>query len=154
MHGNRARARQLVPTEHTISASARPASIDKDAKALSILSASVIGCCLLRIWEQPAPVGCSSDGSGNRHGEGHDEISRDRLGGSVLAGRSYVLPWLKMAQPLADIHQRGGTPIFLATMDTMVTTLDLAMRLGRPTTFWAIPSHTMAPTDLGATGGS
>jgi hypothetical protein len=90
MHGNRARARQLVPTEHTISASARPASIDKGAEALSILSASGIGCCLMRIWEQRAPVGCSSDGSGNRHGEDHDEISTDRPGGSVLAGRSYV----------------------------------------------------------------
>ena len=32
--------------------------------------------------------------------------------------------------------------------------IDLAMRLERPTTFWAIPSHTMAPTDLGANGGS
>ena len=90
MHGNRARARQLVPTEHTISASARPASIDTSAKALSILSASVIGCCLLRIWEQSAPVGCSSDGSGNRHGEDHDEISTDRPSSGLVAECSYV----------------------------------------------------------------
>ncbi len=27
---------------------------------------------------------------GNRHGEGHDEISTDRLGGGIVSGRSYV----------------------------------------------------------------
>src|SRR5262249_6494183 len=44
---------------------------------------------LLRIWEQPAPVACSFGGSGIRHGEDHDEISTDRLGGGLIAGRSH-----------------------------------------------------------------
>ena len=64
------------------------------------------------------------------------------------------LPLLKMAQPPEGIRRGRKTQTFTATMDTMVTTLDLAMRSERPTTFWAIPSHTMAPTDLGATGGN
>ena len=38
MHGNRARARQFVPTEYAIRASTRAASVGAD-KALSILSA-------------------------------------------------------------------------------------------------------------------
>src|SRR5215472_3765224 len=39
-------------------------------------------------WEGPAPLGCSLAGSGNRHGENHDENSTDRPSGRLIAGRS------------------------------------------------------------------
>ena len=69
----------------------------------------------------------------------------------LLCGATFA-----MAQngPATDTPQRGGTPISMAITATITTTLDLAIGLERPTTFWAIPSHTMAPTDLGTTGGS
>jgi hypothetical protein len=36
------------------------------------------------------PIGCSLGESGNRHGEGHDEISTDLRSGSLIASRNYI----------------------------------------------------------------
>jgi len=44
---------------------------------------------IANIWEQPMPLGCSSDG-GNRLGEDHDKIDTDRFSCGLVAGRSYV----------------------------------------------------------------
>src|SRR5262249_17761205 len=41
-------------------------------------------------WERPAPVECSLAGSGNRHGENHDENSTDRLSGGLVLALSFA----------------------------------------------------------------
>ena len=61
------------------------------------------------------------------------------------------LPLLKVGQPPEGIRLAREIQIFTATMDTMDTPLDLAMRLERPTMFSGIRSHTTA-TGLGTAG--
>jgi hypothetical protein len=47
-------------------------------------------CHLVSSSEPAVLFGCSSGGSGNRHGEDHDEISTDRFGGGLIARRSHA----------------------------------------------------------------